>query len=207
MNNYEIPTGFVAVREVAPLVLQELRYATSYNFIGRPVDGYQSGCAYLAREASQALRDASEDALRRGWLLKIYDAYRPQRAVDHFNRWVLDEADTAMKPWFYPNVEKADLYALDFLGRRSSHSKGSAVDLTLFDPRAGRDADMGGPFDFFGPISNFHYEGLTPDQAERRALLRRIMTDHGFEPLESEWWHFRLIDEPFPDTWFDFEIV
>ena len=206
MNNYEIPTGFVAVREVAPLVLQELRYATSYNFIGKPVDGYRSGRAYLAREAAQALRAASEDALRQGWLLKIYDAYRPQRAVDHFNRWVLDASDTAMKPWFYPDVEKADLYALDFLGRRSSHSKGSAVDLTLFDPRTGRDADMGGPFDFFGPVSNFRFDGLTPDQAERRALLRRIMTAHGFEPLESEWWHFRLIDEPFPDTWFDFVI-
>jgi len=206
MNNYKIPAGFADVRQVAPLVLQELRYATSYNFIGRPVDGYRTGRACLALEAAQALRAASEDALRRGWLLKIYDAYRPQRAVDHFNRWVLDADDTAMKPWFYPDVEKVDLYALDFLGRRSAHSRGSAVDLTLFDPRAGRDADMGGPFDFFGPVSNFRFDGLTPDQAARRALLRELMTAHGFEPLESEWWHFRLIREPFPETWFDFVV-
>ena len=206
MNNHAIPDGFSRVTDVAPGVLVELRYATSYNFIGRPVDGYEANRAYLATPAALALRDASEDALRHGYLLKIYDAYRPQRAVDHFNRWVLDAADTSMKRWFYPDVEKADLYALDFLGRRSAHSKGSAVDLTLFDPRTGRDADMGGPFDFFGPPSTFHFDGLTPDQAERRALLRSIMTGRGFDALESEWWHFRLKDEPFPGTWFDFVI-
>lgn len=207
MNNNAIPEGFVALSDAAPLVLQELRYAASFNFIGQPVDGYEDNRAYMTREAAEALRAASEEALERGYLLKVYDAYRPQRAVDHFNRWVLDEADTRMKRWFYPDVNKADLYALDFLGRRSAHSKGSAVDLTLFDMDEGRDADMGGPFDFFGPVSNFHFDGLTPSQAGRRQLLRDIMTGHGFAPLDSEWWHFRLIDEPFPQTWFDFVIV
>ncbi|MBR1820180.1 MAG: M15 family metallopeptidase [Clostridia bacterium] len=207
MNNYAIPSGFVALSDIAPKVLQELRYATAFNFIGRPVDGYAANRAYLSREAADALRAASEDAGKQGYLLKVYDGYRPQRAVDHFNRWVLDAADTRMKKWFYPDVEKADLYALDFLGRRSSHSRGSAVDLTLFDMLEGRDADMGGPFDFFGPISHFHCDILTSAQAERRALLRQIMTERGFAPLESEWWHFRLIDEPFPDTWFDFVII
>ena len=164
------------------------------------------GFAALAKPAAQALRAASEDALARGLLIKVFDAYRPQRAVDHFNRWVLDDADTAMKRWFYPDVEKAELYALDFLGRRSSHSKGSAVDLTLFDLREGRDVDMGGPFDFFGPRSHFEWAGLTPEQAENRRALRALMQKNGFAPLESEWWHFQLVDEPFPKTWFDFVI-
>lgn len=206
MNNYAIPEGFAALSEAAPRVLQDIRYATHYNFIGRPIDGYEAPKAYLAIPATQALDAASREALGRGWLIRVFDAYRPQRAVDHFNRWVLDDGDTAMKRWFYPDVEKAELYALDFLGRRSSHSKGSAVDLTLFDLRDGRDLDMGGPFDFFGPRSNAHWEGLTPAQAENRRLLRELMVKHGFSPLESEWWHFQLVDEPFPDTWFDFVI-
>lgn len=206
MNNYTLPEGFARLSDAAPRVLQDIRYASSYNFIGRPVDGYEAPRAILARRAAEALDRASGDALARGFLLKVFDAYRPQRAVDHFNRWVLDEADDAMKPWFYPDVRKADLYALDFLGRRSSHSKGSAVDLTLFDPVQGRDADMGGPFDFFGPVSHFDWAGLTPEQAQNRRLLRQLMEKNGFAPLESEWWHFQLVDEPFPETWFDFVI-
>ena len=206
MNNYAISEGFAALSEAAPLVLQDIRYATSYNFLGRPADGYEAPKAFLAKPAAQALRAASEDALARGLLIKVFDAYRPQRAVDHFNRWVLDAADTSMKRWFYPDVEKADLYALDFLGRRSAHSKGSAVDLTLFDLREGRDVDMGGPFDFFGPRSHFEWAGLTPEQAENRRALRALMQKNGFAPLESEWWHFQLVDEPFPKTWFDFVI-
>lgn len=206
MNNYTYPDGFAKLSAAAPLVLQDIRYAASYNFIGRPVDGYEAPVAYLALEAAEALRKASEDAWNQGYLLKVFDAYRPQRAVDHFNRWVQDAKDTKMKAWFYPDVDKAELYALDFLGRRSSHSKGGAVDLTLFDPSTGRDADMGGSFDFFGPISHYAWEGLTPEQAENRRILRDLMTAQGFEPLDSEWWHFRLVDEPFPNTWFDFVI-
>ena len=111
-----------------------------------------------------------------------------------------------MKRWFYPNVDKSELYALDFLGHRSSHSRGSAVDLTLVEMATGREADLGGPFDFFGPRSRYSWPGLTAQQAVNRALLRNLMTRCGFAPLESEWWHFRLIDEPFPDTWFDFVV-
>jgi len=206
MNKNTIPEGFAALSEAAPRVLQDIRYATCYNFLGRPADGYEAPVAYLSQKAAKALNAASEEALAHGWLLKVFDAYRPQRAVDHFNRWVLDDGDTAMKRWFYPDVEKAELYALDFLGRRSSHSKGSAVDLTLFDPLEGRDADMGGPFDFFGPRSHYDWAGLTPGQAENRRLLRELMQKNGFAPLESEWWHFQLVDEPFPETWFDFVI-
>lgn len=206
MNNYELPDGFVLLSEAAPDALQELRYATRFNFIGTPIDGYESPRAIMTERAADALRRACGLAADQGLLLKVYDAYRPQRAVDHFNRWVQDAADTRMKRWFYPDVDKSELYALDFLGHKSTHSRGSAVDLTLVEMATGREADMGGPFDFFGPRSRYSWPGLTPEQAVNRALLRNLMTRCGFAPLESEWWHFRLIDEPFPETWFDFVV-
>ena len=206
MNNYEIPEGFVLLSEGAPDALQELRYATSFNFVGTPIDGYESPRAALTERAANALRRACVLAADQGLRLKVYDADRPQRAVDHFNRWVQDAGDIRMKRWFYPNVDKSELYALNFLGHRSSHSRGSAVDLTLVEMATGREADLGGPFDFFGPRSRYSWPGLTAQQAVNRALLRNLMTRCGFAPLESEWWHFRLIDEPFPDTWFDFVV-
>ena len=199
-------SGFALLADAVPDILQDLRYYTTYNFIGRRVDGYEMNCALLAREAADTLRPAAERALRMGYRLKVLDAYRPQRAVDCFVRWVADEADDCMKPWFYPETEKSSFYELDFIGRRSAHSRGSAVDLTLVDMRTGADADMGGPFDFFGPRSRFDFDGLTPEQAENRRLLRELMTRCGFLPLEAEWWHFRLKDEPFPDTYFDFPV-
>lgn len=199
-------SGFVTLADVVPDILQDIRYYSAYNFIGRRVDGYEQPVALLCREAAKALIPAAEAAARQGLRLKILDAYRPQRAVDCFVRWVEDEQDTRMKPWFYPDTEKSSFYELDFIGKRSAHSRGSAVDLTLLDMGTGVDLDMGGPFDFFGPRSNFDFEGLTPRQRENRALLRELMTGHGFRPLEAEWWHFQWIDEPFPDTYFDFPV-
>lgn len=199
-------SGFVSVSEAVPDVMLDIRYYSTYNFMGRRVDGYEAPCALLCRETADALRRASDRAVKRGFRLKVWDAYRPQRAVDHFVRWVEDEGDTLMKPLFYPDTEKSSFYALDFIGKRSGHSRGSAVDLTLFDTRTGMDADMGGFFDFFGPLSRYDFEGLTPAQREKRALLRQIMTSSGFMPLEAEWWHFHLIGEPFPDTYFDFPV-
>ena len=198
-------SGFVQASRAVPDVLLEARYYTTYNFIGDRIAGYEAPCVMMTREAAEALSRAAAALGEQGYRLKLFDAYRPQRAVDDFNRWVLD-GDERMRPWFYPDVNKADLYALDFLGRRSAHSRGSAVDLTLFDLSEGRDADMGGPFDFFGPRSNYRWEGLTEAQAGNRRFLRDVMTGHGFRPLDSEWWHFQLIDEPFPETWFDFVI-
>ena len=198
-------SGFVQASRAVPDVLLEARYYTTYNFIGDRIAGYEAPCVMMTREAAEALSRAAAALGEQGYRLKLFDAYRPQRAVDDFNRWVLD-GDERMRPWFYPDVNKADLYALDFLGRRSAHSRGSAVDLTLFDLSEGRDADMGGPFDFFGPRSNYRWEGLTEAQAGNRRFLRDVMTGHGFRPLDSEWWHFQLIDEPFPETWFDLVI-
>lgn len=197
---------FVSVSEAVPDILLDIRYYSTYNFLGRRVDGYEMPVALLCREAAAALRIASDRAAGQGLRLKVWDAYRPQRAVDSFVRWVEDEADALMKPLFYPDTEKSSFYALDFIGRRSGHSRGSAVDLTLFDTHTGTDLDMGGFFDFFGPRSRFDFEGLTPDQRKNRALLRKIMTSSGFMPLAAEWWHFHLIDEPYPDTYFDFPV-
>ena len=199
-------SGFVLLADAVPDALQDLRYHTTFNFIGRQVDGYELPCALLARQAAEALRPAVEASRRLGLRLKVLDAYRPQRAVDCFVRWAADEDDASMKPWFYPETEKKDLYALDFIGRRSRHIRGSAVDLTLVDMGTGMDLDMGGPFDFFGPRSNYRWDGLTPRQAENRRLLRSLMAGCGFVPLEAEWWHFSLGEEPFPDTYFDFPI-
>lgn len=199
-------SGFVSVSEAVPDILLDVRYYSTYNFIGRRVDGYEQPVALLCRQAADALIPAADRAAKLGLRLKVWDAYRPQRAVDSFVRWVEDGSDTLMKPLFYPETEKSSFYALDFIGRRSGHSRGSAVDLTLFDTRTGTDLDMGGFFDFFGPRSRFDFEGLTPAQRENRALLRDIMTKSGFMPLEAEWWHFHLIDEPFPDTYFNFPV-
>ena len=199
-------SGFVALADAAPEILQDIRYYTTYNFMGCRVEGYEAPCALLTREAAEALTLAAKLAIKRELRLKIFDAYRPQRAVDHFVRWVEDSNDMIMKPWFYPEVEKSSLYELDFIGARSSHSRGSAVDLTLLDMRTGRDLDMGGPFDFFGARSNFSWDGLTCEQSQNRWLLRNLMTHCGFLPLESEWWHFRLKDEPYPNTFFDFPV-
>ena len=199
-------SGFVSASEAVPDVLLDIRYYSTYNFIGRRVDGYEMPVALICREAAEALRPAAERARALGLRLKIWDAYRPQRAVDHFVHWVEDDDDTLMKPLFYPETEKPSFYALDFIGKRSGHSRGSAVDLTLFDMNTGTDVDMGGFFDFFGPRSRFDFEGLAPAQRANRALLREIMTSSGFRPLEAEWWHFHLINEPYPNTYFNFPV-
>lgn len=199
--------GFVLLSDVVPDVFQELRYYTTYNFIGERVDGYLEPVALMTEAAAQALGRASEALLGRGYRLKIYDAYRPARAVRRFTRWALEEADERMKPYFYPDLDKRALIDEGYIARRSSHSRGSAVDLTLFDMGLGREADMGGPFDLFGERSHPDFRGVTGEQYARRRLLASVMEDCGFEPYEREWWHFRLIDEPFPNTWFDFPVA
>ena len=199
-------SGFVQISDVIPDVLLDIRYYSTYNFTGDRVDGYEFPTALLSKEAVQALRRVNEAAKAAGYRLKIFDAYRPQAAVDHFVRWATDADDLRMKPYFYPDVDKSKLFDLGFIARRSGHSRGSTVDLTLFDMGLGQDADMGGPFDYFGDLSHSDYEGITPRQMENRLLLRRMMTESGFGPIRSEWWHFTLQDEPWPDTYFAFPV-
>ena len=144
--------------------------------------------------------------MKRGYRLKIYDAYRPQRAVSHFMRWAKDAEDARMKPCFYPNLDKSVLFDQGYIAEKSGHSRGSTVDLTLFDMKTGKEVDMGGTFDWFGEESHPDYRGVTEEQLANRMLLREIMLSHGFKPLAEEWWHFTLADEPCPDTYFDFPV-
>ena len=197
---------FVSVGEYIPDVLLDVRYYSTYNFVGARIDGYESPIVLLTRPAADALRLVNADMLSQGYRLVLYDGYRPQRAVDHFARWAEDLSADAMKPVFYPDVDKADLFEQGFIARRSGHSRGSTIDLTLLDAATGQLVDMGGPFDFFGELSHPDCPGVTPVQHENRMLLRQAMLAHGFKPLSTEWWHFTLKDEPYPDTYFDFPV-
>ena len=198
--------GFVALAEAVPDVILEPRYYSTYNFVGERIDGYEEPCALLTKEAARALKAASDDCVRRGYRLKIYDAYRPQRAVAHFMRWAKDTKDTRMKYAFYPNLNKSVLFAQGYIAERSGHSRGSTVDLTLFDMKTGKEVDMGGTFDWFGRESHPDYKDITKEQFANRMLLREIMLAHGFKPIAEEWWHFTLVNEPYPDTYFDFPV-
>ena len=199
-------SGFVLVSEAVPDVILEIRYYSTYNFIGGRIDGYEEPVALLTREAAAALRTVSDDAVRQGYRLKVFDAYRPQKAVTHFMRWARDEKDARMKDCFYPGLDKKDLIPGGYIAEHSGHSRGSTVDLTLFDMKTGKETDMGGPFDFFGVRSHFDFPSLTLEQRANRVLLQRMMTARGFAPYSEEWWHFTLANEPYPDTYFTFPV-
>ncbi len=199
-------SDFVLLSDAVPDVILEIRYYSTYNFIGDRIDGYEQPVALLTREAAAALRKVSDDLVKKGYRLKIYDAYRPQKAVDHFVRWAQDFEDIRMKPYFYPELEKNQLFQLGFIAEHSGHSRGSTVDLTLFDMTAEKEVDMGGPFDYFGALSHSDYKGITEGQFANRMILRDAMRAHGFKPLAEEWWHFTLENEPYPDTYFTFPV-
>lgn len=199
-------SGFVSIGEAVPDVILEIRYYSTFNFIGDRIDGYEEPVALLTREAADRLRDVSAELSARGYRLKVFDAYRPQRAVDHFMRWAKDLSDVRMKPYFYPDIEKPRLIPEGYIAEHSGHSRGSTVDLTLFDMRTQREVDMGGPFDFFGELSHPDCRSIAPEQYASRMLLREAMLHHGFNPLSSEWWHFTLAGEPYPDTYFTFPV-
>ena len=198
--------GFVSVGEVIPDVLLDIRYFSSFNFIGKRIDGYEEPAAILTREAAQALKEASNEAMEQGFRLKVFDTYRPQKAVDHFVRWAKDPEDIRMKAFFYPDLEKKIIIPQGYIAEHSGHSRGSTVDLTLFDMATQQDVDMGGTFDFFGELSHPDYSGVSEVQHANRMLLQSLMVKHGFRPLETEWWHFTLENEPWPDTYFTFSV-
>ena len=205
MNDQYRCAGFVSVSDVIPDVLLDVRYYSPYNFVGERIDGYEAPLVLLTREAAEALALVNADLRRKGLRLVLYDGYRPQQAVDHFVRWAENE-DESMRPVFYPDVDKADLFTRGFIARRSGHSRGSTIDLTLLDEKSGALLDMGGPFDFFGPLSHPDSPAVTPQQRANRYLLREAMLARGFKHLSTEWWHFTLVDEPYPDTYFDFPV-
>ncbi|MBR0110645.1 MAG: M15 family metallopeptidase [Bacteroidales bacterium] len=216
---------FVPITDVVPDAILEIRYYGTYNFVGERIDGYREPTAMLTREAAAALKAVSDELIAQGYRIKVFDAYRPQRAVDHFVRWAADVPDTLMKAYFYPDLDKSVLFDQEYIMAKSGHTRGSTVDLTLFDMAAERDVDMGGTFDWFGPESHPDFCGnpetgeytgdnsksptgrsITPEQFENRMILRRAMLRHGFLPLESEWWHFTLADEPYKDTYFNYPV-
>lgn len=200
--------GFVSVSDVVPDVLLEIRYYSTYNFVGERLPGYDEPVALLTQEAADALRAVSDELVAQGYRLKIYDAYRPQQSVDRFKAWAKDLDNTRMKPYFYPERDKSVLFKEGYISSHSGHSRGSTVDLTLFDMATGKEVDMGGTFDWFDPLSHANRtEGLTDQQIANRALLRDAMTSHGFKSMSTEWWHFTLQNEPYPDTYFDFPVA
>ncbi len=199
-------SDFVILSDYIPDIIQEIRYYTTYNFVGDKIDGYEEPIALLTKEAATALKEVSDELREKGYRLRIYDAYRPQKAVDHFSRWAKDLDDTRMKEYFYPNFDKSLIFKEGYLLEKSGHSRGSTVDLTLVDVKTNENIDMGGTFDFFGEISSPSYKDITEEQYNNRMLLRETMIKHGFRPAKTEWWHFTLINEPFPDTYFTFSI-
>ena len=216
---------FVMLTDVVPDAILEMRYFGTYNFVGQRIDGYEQPVALLTRQAADSLKAVSDDVKRQGYRLKIYDTYRPQRAVDHFVRWAKEVNDTLMKPYFYPDLRKEVLFPQLYIDEYSGHTRGSTIDLTIFDMQTEKELDMGGTFDWFGPESHpdfcgnpetMEYTGnnskspkgrsITPQQFRNRMILRQAMLRHGFKPFDTEWWHFTLKDEPYPDTFFSFPV-
>jgi len=221
----EDSSQFVTLTDAVPDAILEIRYYGTYNFVGKRIDGYLQPTALLTKRAADSLRAVSDDLKPHGYRLKIYDAYRPQMGVDHFVRWAADIPDTLMKQYFYPDLDKSVLFDQEYIMAKSGHTRGSTVDLTLFDMATEKELDMGGTFDWFGPESHpdfcgnpetLEYTGdnsksprgrsITSVQFYNRMVLRQAMLRHGFKALDSEWWHFTLKDEPFPDTYFTFPV-
>lgn len=199
-------SDFVVLTDIDPDVILEIRYYSTYNFVGDRIDGYEQPIALLTKEAATALKGVSDDLAKKGYRLKIYDAYRPQKAVNHFERWANDTNDDRMREYFYPELDKSVLFDKGYIANYSGHSRGSTVDLTLFDMKTGKEVDMGGTFDYFGERSHPDYKNITDQQYKNRMILREAMMDHGFKPLDEEWWHFTLENEPYPDTYFTFPV-
>lgn len=200
------PSGFVVLGDFIPGLIQEIRYCSTYNFIGDRIDGYEQPVALLTVEAARKLKSAANELNVQGYRLKVFDAYRPACAVKHFVLWGIEDQDIRMKPYFYPDLQKQELFARGYIASRSSHSRGSTVDLTLLDMATGKEVDMGSPFDLFSEISHPDCRLITDEQYENRMILQKVMVRNGFEPLDCEWWHFTLRDEPHPDTYFDFPV-
>lgn len=211
----EDASQFVLVTDVVPDAILEIRYYSSYNFIGERIPGYEQPIAMLTRQAADSLKVVSDELLQKGYRLKVFDAYRPQCAVDFFMEWAADTTDVRMQDYFYPELTKSVLIPQGYIAENSGHTRGSTIDLTLFDMNTEKEVDMGCTFDYFGVASHPDvlpeqeigaYCPITKEQYDNRMILREAMLAHGFKPYECEWWHFTLENEPFPDTYFTFPV-
>ena len=200
----QLPKGFVYVKDIVPDVKVELRYCTDNNFVGEVIDGYIENKAILTNEAAIALKKVQTELVKSNLSIKIYDSYRPQRAVNHFVRWAKKENDTLMKTVFYPDVKKKNLFSSGYIASKSRHSSGSTLDITIVNLETGEELDMGSPYDFFGNASWVKNSNLNKQQKKNRALLQKVMLSNGFRNYPQEWWHFTLRGEPFKNQYFDF---
>ena len=199
-----LPAGFIYVSNFIDGLDEAIPYATNDNFLGQRVDGYLASRAILTQQAAESLAQVQRAAITQGFRLKIFDAYRPARAVKHFLRWIDDVESPECKQRFHPEFSKAELFEQGYLATHSSHCRGSTVDLTLVSYQTGEELDMGTEFDFFGKESWSSYQNLSLEQLSNRQLLQDLMLANDFQPFELEWWHYMLVNEPFPDTSFDF---
>ena len=226
--SFSLPSGFVYLKDIAPGIQQNMRYATTQNFVGRPIVGYQSGQCILTSQAARALKKAQQTAQKLGYGLKVYDCYRPQMAVNDFYRWSQNRQISRYNPQYYPRVKKSQLFNKGYIARYSGHSRGSTVDLTLSplknkkrilpsqalkrcyaaSPEYLNDnsIDMGTRFDCLDPSAHFHYSKQSSKQLHNKRLLRQLMRQAGFKPYHKEWWHFSLGQEPYPKRYFNFVV-
>jgi len=202
----QLPKEFVYVTDQIPDIQLDLRYCSYNNFVGEPIDAYNAEVCILTKDATIALKKVQEELRTRGLSLKVFDAYRPQSAVNHFSRWARQVEDTLMKQQFYPGVDKRYLFKLGYIASKSGHSRGSTIDLTIVNTKTGEELDMGSPYDFFGEVSWVEDTSITKEQQANRLLLQQIMLKYNFRNYPKEWWHFTLRWEPFPDTYFDFPV-
>lgn len=222
----QMPNDFVKLRDVDPRIIESQRYAGSENFLGRPVSGYNQVGIYCTKQTALALKKVNSALRRKGYTLVVYDAYRPQRAVNAFVEWSKSKGDKAGKALYYPSIEKNKLFHLHYLLARSGHSRGSTVDLTIIPLKQDvkpitvsyrqlnnsetipflddNTADMGSSFDLFHPVSHYSSQLITKKQAQMRELLHGTMETYGFTGVVEEWWHYTLANEPYPNTYFDF---
>ena len=223
------PQDFVNIQQIIPQVQTDIRYYSNHNFVGRKINGYQQAVCLLTKSAAKALKLAESQLLTMGLTFKIYDCYRPQTAVYDFALWATQIANTTMRNEFYPTVDKKDLFSAGYIAYQSGHSRGSTLDLTIvplnskipvYNPKlkyasctapqqyrsVDNSLDFGTGFDCFSPLAHPDYQQLAPQIKANRLLLQTVMKNAGFKPLDTEWWHFTLVNEPYPDTYFDFPV-
>ena len=202
----QLREGFVYAEDIIQDLAVELRYCNDNNFVGQQIDGYNKEVVIMTTLAAKALKKVQDTLKKQGLGIKIYDAYRPQRAVNHFVRWAKQVNDTLQKQEYYPNVDKKNLFNQGYIASKSRHSSGSTLDLTIINLETGLALDMGSPYDFFGPESWVNNTNLTKQQQANRQILQRVMLSNGFRNYSQEWWHFTLRGEPFKNQYFDFPI-
>ncbi len=207
MNTFaQLQEGFVYIKDEIPTIKVELRYFSENNFVGQRIDGYNANVVILSKDATKALKKVQDELLKDSLSLKVFDAYRPQRAVNHFRKWARNVNDTLTKQAYYPNVKKKNLFKEGYISTRSRHSSGSTLDITLVDLSTYKELDMGTSYDYLGKESQTFYKGITQQQQKNRMLLKNVMSKYGFRNYSQEWWHFTLRGEPFLNKYFDFLI-